>query len=180
MKKLFAVVLSLVLALAAVSFAETAATAEVKEIKWEDYIPLSEEIGGQMAAIEDLGIQMFIPSILSDTEITEENAAFGNFLMLQNETGDMGVVGMKLDGDLNTVVQAYLDDGATGLTQMSINGIPVVNFNREVDGRLTTNLAMPASNSAGEPSVVLFTFAPAGEETADLFRVMVASLQQVQ
>ena len=83
MKKFFALMLALCLALCAVSAFAEGNTNEVKQIKWSDFEEKKPE--GAMTVIEEIGMKLFIPQELIQRTVSEEAAAKGIKMVLSNK-----------------------------------------------------------------------------------------------
>lgn len=139
MKKRIALVLAAMMAagsIATVSFAEDAVT----ELNWSDVAEAVEKSGleGDFVTFDEVAVQMWVPSVLSEVELTDEDKEAGFIGYFATEEGaeqeaavsvvyvDLG--GMELD--------AYAEElaGIDGVSEIElgyVNGLPCVSYEME-------------------------------------------------
>ena len=176
MKKILAALLTVCMLLtAAVSMAEGAA---VTEVNWSDLEAGAAEYQGALTPIADTGVQMFVPAFLTVEELTQEQVDGGLALSLVDAEHTMGVTVQVVKVDLQSFVNDAMSKGGQGFKELKVNGMQSINFNMvNEEGLVTTCFAFSAG---GGSATFLFSFAPANEQTAGLFRVMAGSIQPVQ
>ncbi len=105
MKKLIAILISLCLMLAvAGAYAETATT----EMSWETVEPLLETYGleGDFETFDEVAIQIWIPSSMTRSELTQEDVdkGFIAHFLDEDQTAQVSVVYVDVDG---TTLEEY-------------------------------------------------------------------------
>ena len=139
MKKRVALVMAAVLAagsMGMVSFAgET--EAQVTELKWSDVEEFIEESGikGDFVTFDEIAVQMWLPEILEEVELTDEDKEAG--FIGYYETGDdaeekaaVSVVYVDLDGmDISEYAEQLAEiDGVSDIEIGFVNGLPCVSY----------------------------------------------------
>ena len=169
MKKLFAIVLVVMLALGTVS-----ALAD-KELNWtEEYAAQAEQIGGEFVAIEELGLVMWVPADMPAQEVSEGYQAIGYFAIYGNDSAAVALQYVESDGaDLMEKVNNI--EGAANAEAMTVNGLPCVNFDMpDYDG---TCVAFATEKG----NVFVITFTPiSSEDFKANAQVIMASLQAAE
>ncbi len=160
MKKLFAMMMALILALGCA--AGLAEGTETREINWADVEPAVAEVDGGFVAMEDLGIQMWLPSVITATEITDELAQQGILYAFAANDGSAGVTvaaQMLPEGyTIEDYIAGMAEAGATEVETGIINGLNCCTFDMaDMD-------ASCVLYSYGENSVVLFSYLPMSDE----------------
>lgn len=176
MKKLiFIVFVVLMLSFVSVSAQETA----VKEINWSDVAEAVEKSGieGAFCDISDIGLMMWIPAVMNDMELTEEDMADGMVAFLATDDGDGIVVVNYMDLEGATLDEGYeglLEDPSyTDVDMGVINGLKALSY------------TVPESNMLGisfedeDGYMAQFLFYPISDEGfAQVASIMAASIQE--
>ncbi|MBR3796367.1 MAG: hypothetical protein IKK34_10160 [Clostridia bacterium] len=134
MKKILALVLTLIMLLVSVSaFAEAAYT--YSEFSYDE--TLFEGIGGEWYGFAEFGVQFYIPDAYAAIEPTEEEAAQGCLMNFANEDRSAVIsiaYGVACDLEGNPIENAtdladfYAAAGMTNVDVIVVNGLPVVCF----------------------------------------------------
>ena len=175
MKKFFALMLALCLALCAVSAFAEGNTNEVKQIKWSDFEEKKPE--GAMTVIDEIGMELYIPQELIRRTVSEEAAAKGIKMVLSNKD-ETAVVNAQISPvTLDAFKAALANSGINGITELEINGLKCINFNVTNNNVLSTSFAFQTKDN----NTVVFSFSPANvEPNTGLFRIMAASIQAAE
>ena len=182
MKKLFALVLALLmLASVACAAAETAQEEmPTVEISWEDVAALADKYEGDFVSVADLGLYMYLPSSFANVDPTEEQAAAGVIAILASEElgGAVSITYQNMgDYDLNSFIEELKNVGATGFEMDAVNGLPALSYDLDVDGVKTSSLVF----EEGENNTITFSFAPMDSETfREVAVFMGASIQAAE
>lgn len=172
MKKLFAIVLALVLALSTIpALAESA-------LNWEDVEANVSEDDGTFYLIDELGIILWIPVEMNPVELDDKDAEAGLIGVFATEDGSCAVViqylNVKADA-LDDVVAVLVESGATDFEEVTVNGIPCLSF------------AMPEQDAgclalaSDEGDFLMFTFAPISDEVFSIVAgFIIASIQEAE
>ncbi len=169
MKKLLAIVLSLVLCLGAVS-----AMAEGTAVNWTDVAETVEEIPGDFVSLETTGLQMWMPSIFTPVEVPEEMASQGvqYAFSTADSSAAVAVSLFTMEGEkgLSDFMTALEEAGATGIEYVTLNDLPAASCT------LQGAIVVCVEPFAGY--VAQFTFGPSSDEGfAMTAQVMSASIQ---
>lgn len=176
MKKIMLVVLAvLMLTFAAVSAQETQT---VVELNWEDFAEMASEIDSdaQFFYVGETGLVMWIPSVLHDVELTEEDVEDGMVAFLSTEEGDAVVSVMYFDLEGATFDDVYqnlsADADYSDVELLEINGLPAVSL---VYGEEDTMIVNFVNDEGG---MLQFMFYPQSDEGfAAVAAFMTASIQ---
>ena len=115
---------------------------------------------------------------LAETGFAQEQVDGGLALSLVDAEHTMGVTVQVVKVDLQSFVNDAMSKGGQGFKELKVNGMQSINFNMvNEEGLVTTCFAFSAG---GGSATFLFSFAPANEQTAGLFRIMAGSIQPVQ
>ncbi len=160
MKKLFAMIMALVLALGCT--AALAEEAQVNTVNWADVESYVAELEGGFTALQDLGIQMWMPAVIAQTEVPADYAAQGMLYAFSTADGTAGfTVTLSVLNEGYTVddfMAAMVESGATEVETGLINGIPCYTFDRaDADASCVVY-------AFGENQVLTFTYAPMSDE----------------
>ena len=170
MKKFLAILMALCL-LGACALAEPA------EVKWADVAEsvAASGIEGDIYPISDLGVSMFIPTVLQEVELTEEDVQNGYlaYLATEDQSAAVAVMYANLEGaSLEDYAAVLPEVGATEVEYCVINGIPAVSY--EMPENDTVNVAMTTDTGYG----IEFVFSPASDEGfKTIAAIMTASIQ---
>ena len=172
MKKFFAILLALCLFTGV-------ALAEAVEINWSDVEASVTEAGieGDFAAISDIGVKMFIPTVFQDVELSDEDVADGFicYLTTEDQSGNVLVFYADAEGlSLEDFAAGLPEAGATDVELGTLNGIPVVTYAQADNDSVNVSMMTDAGN------IVVFCFNPASDEGFQgVAAIMSASIQPV-
>lgn len=171
MKKLIAILISLCLMLAAAgAFAETATT----EMSWETVEPLLETYGleGDFETFDEVAIQIWIPSSMTRSELTQEDVdkGFIAHFLDEDQTAQVSVVYVDVDGTTLEEYEKMLPDyGVSDIEELVINDIPALSYTVEE----TDSVTIAFETEGGY--ILEITMAPKSAEGADIAWYIVAS-----
>ena len=171
MKKLIAILISLCLMLAAAgAFAETATT----EMSWETVEPLLETYGleGDFETFDEVAIQIWIPSSMTRSELTQEDVdkGFIAHFLDEDQTAQVSVVYVDVDGTTLEEYEKVLPDyGVSDIEELVINDIPALSYTVEE----TDSVTIAFETEGGY--ILEITMAPKSAEGADIAWYIVAS-----
>ena len=171
MKKLIASLISLCLMLAAAgAFAETATT----EMSWETVEPLLETYGleGDFETFDEVAIQIWIPSSMTRSELTQEDVdkGFIAHFLDEDQTAQVSVVYVDVDGTTLEEYEKMLPDyGVSDIEELVINDIPALSYTVEE----TDSVTIAFETEGGY--ILEITMAPKSAEGADIAWYIVAS-----
>ena len=176
MKKLIIIVFAVLMLTVSAVFAQET---ELMEIKWEDIAEGVEQSGieGDFYSVSDVGLVMWIPSVLIENELTAEDMADGMILFLASEEGDgfMFVNYMDLEGaTLEDAYEGLLEEPGYEDVEMGlINGLKALTYTAaEYD-------MMGLSFIDENGYMIQFLFFPMSNEGfAQLATIMAASIQE--
>ncbi len=169
MKKLFAIVLSLVLCLGAVS-----AMAEGTAVNWTDVAGSVEEVPADFVKLDATGLQMWMPTVFVPVEVPEEQKAQGLLYAFSTEDGSaqigVSLFTMEEEKGLTDFMAALEAAGATGIEYVTLNDLPAASC------ALQDAVLVCVEPYAGY--VAQFTFGPASNtDFAQTAQAMSASIQ---
>ena len=171
MKKLIAILISLCLMLAAAgAFAETATT----EMSWETVEPLLETYGleGDFETFDEVAIQIWIPSSMTRSELTQEDVdkGFIAHFLDEDQTAQVSVMYVDVDGTTLEEYEKMLPDyGVSDIEELVINDIPALSYTVEE----TDSVTIAFETEGGY--ILEITMAPKSAEGADIAWYIVAS-----
>lgn len=167
MKKLFALLMLVCIALTSAAMAES--------VTWEEVgAPTVEALGleGDFVALSDMGLAIWIPSDLSAVEVSDEDAAAGRYALFVDNDQEcflsvdaVNVEGMTLDQALENAV-------ANGMTEpeiVNINGIDAVTYGDETNNIGCIVLVDTNSN------LIIFSFGPVDSDEGKVGYAVIAS-----
>lgn len=159
MKKIFATLFALMIALCLMT---TAFAQETMTINWEDVDIESSGIEGSYYTFDEVAIIVWIPDVLENLELTQEEVDNGLIGKFEVSDGSAGVYVQYLTGaegwDINNVVENVQNAGAKDIELAVLNGIDAVTYTiEEVDA----NYVAMVSDSG---NVLQFIFTPASDE----------------
>ena len=121
MKKLVALFLTAAMMLCALPAFAT-------EINWADLEAQSAETvaKGEFVTFDEISIKMWMPTVLSAVELTDEDKEGGyiGYYMTEDESAAISVDGMSLED----YKAALADNGATEVEDVTVNGLPAVTY----------------------------------------------------
>lgn len=158
MKKLFAALVALCM-LCSFAMAEQ----QVVEFNWADVEEAASGIDGQFVAIANTGYEMFVPSVFTEMELTEEQVANGFISILTTEDQSCAITIFWQDlGDLT--IEDYenvlKESGAQELEYGLLNGVPALSYSMEADGVETASVVVDVDDTM----VMTINFAPVSDE----------------
>ena len=171
MKKLFAVVLALVLALSTVSALAT-------EVTWEEASVAAEGVDGDFYLIEQVGLAVWVPAVLQPVELPAEAAEDGYIACFMTAEQGAGFTVQYLDGQGNSLeaFAATMETaGAVDIENVVINGLPAISFEMpESDASV-----IACATEAGY--YLVFSFSPMSDEGFRATAVVIgASIQAAE
>lgn len=175
MKKLIA----LMMAIAMLLTMSCAALAD--EINWADYEAAAAEIDpdGALMQVADYSLAMWVPSIFTEQELTEENIAEGYISVLAPADESAAIIIMKDEGveaDLEAWQQGFIEAGYEDAEVDVINGVQALTYSDKENDMACVLYKIVDSNE-----VLQFSFAPMSDEGfAALAFYMAASLQPME
>ena len=144
MKKLYALLLaagmSCTMAMGIPAFAEEAGTeaspAATVEINWEDLEAAALETAPESSwyTFDEIAVQMWVPDVLINLELTEEDVEAGyiGYFQTEDETAAIGIQYVDVDTmTLEEYAEALPDLGATEIESAQINGLPCITYDLE-------------------------------------------------
>jgi len=176
MKKVLVIMLAvLMLTFSAVCAQETDT---VQEINWEDIATAAEETiqAGSFYKVSDLGIMMWVPDALHETELTDEDIDNGYISYMTTEDGDAVVAVILADAGVESL-EAWMDtlsgyDDITKLENGLINGLKAVTYFEPEKDTMSVDFATV------DGSILEFTFWPMSNEGfSQIASIMSASIQ---
>lgn len=168
MKKLFALVLVMILALSAVS-------AMAAELNWSDVEEGASQIEGDFVTFDEIAVKIWMPAVFQATELTDEDVENGyiGYYMPADESAAVAVQYVNTDGMTLEEYSAKLEEaGLTGIETGTVNGLPCVSYdNTEADAS-----SIAFTTEAGY--ILEVTCAPMSDEGfAAVAMMIVASIQ---
>lgn len=171
MKKLFALLMLVCIAMMSVAIAEAPA------LNWEDFEPALEAGGvtGQFYTFDEIAVKMWIPDGLNAVELTDEDKEAGYIGYFQPDDGSATVAVMYVDVQgmtLEDYAAKLPEYGATEIEVGTVNGMPCVSYDLPEQDSVSVTFATEAGY------VLEVTCAPASEENAELvWGAVVSSIQ---
>ena len=178
LKRIFALMISLLLLLAGAAAAEpeTEATTEESEspftvVRWEDY---QDEI---FTSIDQVNLKMWMPDFFEEVELSQEDKDQGIIACYTNDPETLeycAVVTLKITElkDIADYTEYVVGTGVTECELDLINDIPSLIY--KIPGKDALYVAMMGSEGA----LLEFTFSPASDEDyAKVCWIMIASMQ---
>ena len=175
MKKLFAAMMALCLMLGA--FAAFAAETDTTVVRWSDHEADAAKIEGQFATVGNTGLKMYIPAEFKDTELSQETLDSGTFMVLKTEKEEKAVVSAQVvKKDFDSFKAALKAEGKT-VWDITVNGMPCLEFNVDVNGVVTSCFVFAAEQG----KVLVFNFTLGNQEPyTSIYKVMASSIQPAQ
>ena len=184
MKKLFALILAVLMVLGCVAVA-SAEQAQTLQLNWEDYaaeIEASEEakatLAGDFVTMEEIALKLYIPAAFEQVELTDEDREAG-YIAYFAMGEDMGIGIQYVDADgmsLEEYAQRLTEDGIE-CTNAVVNGLPALAYSFTEDDRETAVLAF----STEKGYILEISFVPANDKGfAAVATVVMASVQAAE
>ena len=184
MKKLFALILAVLMVLGCVAVA-SAEQAQTLQLNWEEYaaeIEASEEakatLAGDFVTMEEIALKLYIPAAFEQVELTDEDREAG-YIAYFAMGEDMGIGIQYVDADgmsLEEYAQLLTEDGIE-CTNAVVNGLPALAYSFTENDRETSVLAF--STEMGY--ILEIAFAPTNDEGfGAVATVLMASVQAAE
>ena len=184
MKKLFALILAVLMVLGCVAVA-SAEQAQTLQLNWEEYaaeIEASEEakatLAGDFVTMEEIALKLYIPAAFEQVELTDEDREAG-YIAYFAMGEDMGIGIQYVDADgmsLEEYAQRLTEDGIE-CTNAVVNGLPALAYSFTEDDRETAVLAF----STEKGYILEIAFVPANDKGfAAVATVVMASVQAAE
>lgn len=184
MKKLFALILAVLMVLGCVAVA-SAEQAQTLQLNWEEYaaeIEASEEakatLAGDFVTMEEIALKLYIPTAFEQVELTDEDREAG-YIAYFAMGEDMGIGIQYVDADgmsLEEYAQRLTEDGIE-CTNAVVNGLPALAYSFTEDDRETAVLAF----STEKGYILEISFVPANDKGfAAVATVVMASVQAAE
>lgn len=184
MKKLFALILVVLMVLGCVAVA-SAEQAQTLQLNWEEYaaeIEASEEakatLAGDFVTMEEIALKLYIPAAFEQVELTDEDREAG-YIAYFAMGEDMGIGIQYVDADgmsLEEYAQRLTEDGIE-CTNAVVNGLPALAYSFTEDDRETAVLAF----STEKGYILEISFVPANDKGfAAVATVVMASVQAAE
>ena len=184
MKKLFALILAVLMVLGCVAVA-SAEQAQTLQLNWEEYaaeIEASEEakatLAGDFVTMEEIALKLYIPAAFEQVELTDEDREAGYIAYFtMGEDKGVGIQYVDADGmSLEEYAQRLTEDGIE-CTNAVVNGLPALAYSFTEDDRETAVLAF----STEKGYILEIAFAPTNDEGfAAVAAVLMASVQAAE
>ena len=172
MKKRISVVLSLLLLLASIS-----ALAE-NVITFDPAVAEQMGLQGEFVAMEDFGLQFYLPGPLSAFEVTQEQADQGTYALFSTADGTSSMsigyaAATDAQGsevtDLEALAALYSQAGAANVETGEINGLPCISYTFSEAG------VMGVAFLTEKGHQLTFNFAPFSDESYKAAAMLVVS-----
>ena len=184
MKKLFALILAVLMVLGCVAVA-SAEQAHTLQLNWEEYaaeIEASEEakatLAGDFVTMEEIALKLYIPAAFEQVELTDEDREAG-YIAYFAMGEDMGIGIQYVDADgmsLEEYAQRLTEDGIE-CTNAVVNGLPALAYSFTENDRETSVLAF----STEKGYILEISFVPANDKGfAAVATVVMASVQAAE
>ena len=184
MKKLFALILAVLMVLGCVAVA-SAEQAQTLQLNWEEYaaeIEASEEakatLAGDFVTMEEIALKLYIPAAFEQVELTDEDreAGYIAYFAMGEDVG-IGIQYVDAGGmSLEEYAQRLTEDGIE-CTNAVVNGLPALAYSFTEDDRETAVLAF----STEKGYILEISFAPTNDEGfAAVAAVLMASVQAAE
>ena len=167
MKKLFALILAVLMVLGCVAVA-SAEQVETLELNWEDFakeIEASEEMkaawSGDFVTMDEIAMKLYIPASFEQTELTDEDREAGYIAYFtMGEDAGIGIQYVDMGGmSLEEYAQRLTEDGIE-CTNAVVNGLPALAYSFTEDDRETAVLAF----STEKGYILEISFVPANDK----------------
>lgn len=175
MKKLFALLVLVCLVLA------PAAMAEKASVTWEEIgAPAVEQLGleGNFVALSDMGLAIWVPTVMTQYEPTEEDAAAGRYAIFTDENQEAYLTIDAINVPDMTLDQAYqnaVDNGMTEPEIVNINGIDALTYGNEAANAGCVVLVDTNYN------MIIFSFMPVDSDDGKMaYGIMTSSLMPAE
>ena len=140
MKKFLAALIALAMLIAL----PCALAEEIPAINWEDVEPATEGIEGSWYTFNAVAMQVWVPDVLENTELTEEDddSVIAKFMTADQSAA---IVVQYIEGEegktMDEVVTELEDSGATEIDRCLVNGLDAVSYSiPDVDAAYVTLL----------------------------------------
>ena len=131
MKKLLALVLALLMLV-------SVACAEEVSLSWENVAESAASIAGEFKTFEEISVKIWIPDVLKETELSDEDKENGfiGYFMTEDQTAAVAVQYVDMSGMTLEDYQANLaeTEGVSGIEAGTVNGLPAVSYEYNGNG----------------------------------------------
>ena len=131
MKKLIALVLALLML-------GSVACAEGVSLSWEEVSEAAASIAGEFKTFEEISVKIWIPEVLKETELSDEDKASGyiGYFMTDDQTAAVAVQYVDVNGTTLEDYQAMLaeTEGVSEIEAGTVNGLPAVSYEYNGNG----------------------------------------------
>lgn len=149
------------------------------EVYWEDIAPAVEEAGweGEFIAFDEIAVMMYVPDVLKETELTDEDreAGYIGYYTTEDETAAVSVMYVDAQGMDLEQYQEYLE-GESDVDEIDpgiINDIDVLTYTLPEKDAACVSIATEAGY------ILEFAFTPVSDEGfASVAQIMMASIQE--
>lgn len=175
MKKLVAIVLSLMLCL---SMMASIAESTIPELYWEDVEAQLAEAGaeGDFVSFEDAGVAMWVPTVLQSVDLTDEflEAGYIGYFATADQSAAVGVRFLEVE---NMTAEAYAANvaevGGTDVELVYLNDLLMVTYLFEEGNSLNASLVYE------DGYILEISFVPANDEGfANTAKLMMMSIME--
>ena len=185
MKKLFALILAVLMVLGCVAVA-SAEQAQTLQLNWEEYaaeIEASEEakaaLSGDFVTMEEIALKIYIPAAFEQAELTDEDreAGYIAYFTMAEDQG-IGLQYVDMSGvSLEEYAQRLTEEYGFECMNAVVNGLPALAYSFTENDRETSVLAF--STEMGY--ILEIAFAPTNDEGfAAVATVLMASVQAAE
>lgn len=175
-------VLSLILSMMMLVFSCAAVAEEANVITYDEAALQASGLEGEFVALEDFGLQFFLPNGLQAVEVTADQAAAGTYAIYAtaDQTNMMSIgyaATVDAEGkpitDLDALAEFYTANGATDVAIAELNGLSCLEYTLTSINTVGIVFMMDSDN------VLTFNFAPINDENfATVAGVIVTTIME--
>ena len=170
MKKIFALMLALCLLCGA---------ALANELTWDSVAETADQIAGGFKTYDDIAVKIWIPEILQETELTDEDKEDGfiGYYMTAEGTAAVSVRYVNVDGQTLEAFEAELKENAevSGIETGSVNGLAGLSY--DIKGKDTACMAFATQKGY----ILEVACAPMSDEAfAAIAGLIISSIQSAE
>ena len=168
MKKLFALILAVLMVLGCVAVA-SAEQAQTLQLNWEEYaaeIEASEEakatLAGDFVTMEEIALKLYNPAAFEQVELTDEDREAGYIAYFaMGEDKGVGIQYVDVGGmSLEEYAQRLTEEYGYECMDAVVNGLPALAYSFTEDDRETAVLAFSTENG----DILAFSLVPANHK----------------